>query len=117
MAHNTAFSTNTASQVDRDHEKFVVLALCKGQPSHQLRYDSQLVAFISTVEGTIQAKQDEICRHIHSLTDVASLSHKACLTLALQILDKLPAIPLKLSYHTAICMLLGYYQESYAFQT
>ena len=49
----------------------------------QLRYDSQLAAFISMVEETLQAKRDEIWRHVHNLADAAGLSQDACLTLAL----------------------------------
>ena len=116
MAHNAAFSTDTANQMDKDCKK----SLCQLHAgadqawkdtndvifSHQLRYDSKLVAFISTAEGTLQAKWDENWRCVHNLADAASLPHEACLTLALQILDKLPTIPLDLSYHTAISMML-----------
>ena len=126
MAHNAAFSTIAANQPDKDHEKFLCQFCAEANQawkdkndvifSHQLRYDSQLVAFISTAEGTLQAKWDEIWSHIHSLANAASLPHEACLTLALQILDKLPTLPLDLSYHTAIPRMLAYCLETYAFQ-
>ena len=85
--------------------------------SHMPRYDSQLVAFISTAEGTLQAKCDEIWRHIHSLTDTANISHRTCLPLALQTLDQLPAIPWDLSFHVGISLMFAYSPESYNFQT
>ena len=126
MAHNAAFSTIAANQPDRDHKKFLRQFCTEADQawkdtndvifSHQLRYDSKLVASISTAEGTLQAKWDEIWSHIHSLAEVAGLPHEACLNLALQILDKLPTLPLDLSYHTAICRMLAYCPESYAFQ-
>ena len=127
MACNAAFSTDTANQMDRDHNKSLCQLHTEADQawkdtndvisSHQLRYDSQLAAFISTAEGTLQAKLDEIWGCIHSLADVASLLHKACLTLAWQILDKLPTIPLDLFYCTAIPKMLTYCIESYTFQT
>ena len=126
MAHNTAFSAVTANQLDGDHEKFLCQFHAEANQawkdmndvifSHQLKYDSQLVVFISTAEGTLQAKRDKIWSHVHSLVDMASLPHEACLTLALQILDKLPTPPLDLSYCTAIPRMLAYCLESYAFQ-
>ena len=61
--------------------------------SHLLKYDTQLAAFISTTEGTLQAKCDEIWRHVHRLMDTANIPHRICLPLALQTLDQLPAIP------------------------
>ena len=51
------------------------------------------------------------------LADMAGVSHNACLGLALQALDKLPTIPIDLSYHTLIPMMLAYGPESYAYQT
>ena len=84
--------------------------------SHQLKYDAQLAAFITTAEGTLQAKQDEIWSHVHSIMEAAGLPNKACLSLALQILEKLPTLPLDLSYRTAIPRKLAYCPESYAFQ-
>ena len=123
MACNAAF-TVIANQLDC--EKFLCQFRAEADQawkdtndiifSHLLRYDSQLVAFISTAEGTFQAKRDEIWSHIHSLADAASIPHKACLTLALQILNKLPTIPLDFSYCTAIPMMLAHCPESYAFQ-
>ena len=64
----------------------------------------------------LQAKWDEIWSCIHSIVQVAGLPNKTCLALALQILDKLPTLPLDLSYHTAILKMLALCPESYAFQ-
>ena len=50
------------------------------------------------------------------MMEAAGIPNKACLTLALQILDKLPTLPLDLSYCTAIPRILAYCLESYAFQ-
>ena len=87
MACNAAFSAITADQPDRDRKKF----LCQFQTEvdqawkdtndvifcHQLRYDAKLVAFITTAEGTLQAKGDEILSCIHIITEVAGLPNKA----------------------------------------
>ena len=85
--------------------------------SHLLKYDTQLAVFISITEGTLQAKCDEIWRHIHSLADTANIPHRICLPLALQTLDQLPAIPWDLSYHAGISLMFAYGPESYDFQT
>ena len=126
MAHNAAFSAIAANQPDGDHKKFLHQSHVEADQvwkdtndvifSHQLKYDAQLAAFITTAKGTLQAKQDKIWSHIHSIIEVASLPNKACLTLALQILDKLPTLPLDLSYHTAILRMLVYCLESYVLQ-
>ena len=84
---------------------------------HLLKYDTQLAAFISAAEGTLQAKHDEIWRHIHSLMDTANIPHRICLPLALQTLDQLPAIPWEFSYHAGIPLMFTYGPESYDFQT
>ena len=93
MAHNAAFSTITANQPEGDHEKFLPQFCTEADQaqkdmndvifSHQIKYDAQLAAFITTAEGTLQVKWDEILSHIHSITEVAGLPNKACLTLAL----------------------------------
>ena len=117
MAHNATFSAITANQPDGDCEEFLCQFHEANQAwkdmndvifSHQLKYDAQLVVFIITAEGTLQAKWDEIWSHIHSIMEVAGLPSKACLSLALQILDKLPTLPLDLSYHTAILRMSAY---------
>ena len=108
MARNAAFSTITANQPDGDCKKFHAEADQEWKDmndiifSHQLKYDAQLGAFITAAEGALWANQDKIWSHIHSIAEVAGLAKKACLTLALQILDKLPTLPLDLSYHTTI---------------
>ena len=126
MACIAAFSAITANESDVDCKKFLHQSCAEANQawkdmndvifSHQLEYDAQLAAFITTVEGTFQAKWDEIWSCIHSITEVAGLPYKACLTLALQILDKLPTLPLDLFYCTAIPRMLAYCPESYAFQ-
>ena len=85
--------------------------------NHQLRYDGQLVAFISHAERALHEKRNKVWECVHRLTDMAGISHNACLGLALQVLDKLPTIPKDLSYHTLIPMMLAYGPESYAYQT
>ena len=65
IAHNAAFSTSTANQPDGDREKFLHQFCAEANQvwkdtndiifSHQLKYDVQLVAFITTAEGTLQA--------------------------------------------------------------
>ena len=69
------------------------------------------------MEGTFQAKRDEIWRCIHSLADTANIPDRICLPLVLQTLDQLPAIPWDLSYCAGISLMFTYGPESYNFQT
>ena len=90
MAHNAAFSTITANQTDQKHQHSLCQFCTEADQawkdtndvifSHQLRYDSQLAAFISTTEKTLQTKWDEIWRCVHNIAEVAGLSPDACLT-------------------------------------
>ena len=92
-ACNAAFSAITANQPDRDCKQFLGQFHTEADQawkdmnyiifSHQLKYDAQLAAFITTGEGTLQVKWDEIWSHIHSIVEVAGLPNKAHLTLAL----------------------------------
>ena len=61
--------------------------------SHLLRYNSQLVGFITSVEDTLCDKCEEIWRCIHSLAETANISPQTSLALALQTLNWLPTIP------------------------
>ena len=49
--------------------------------------------------------------------DVAGVPNNTCLSLALQVLNKLIMVPIDLSYHTLIPMMLAYGPKSYAYQT
>ena len=127
MAHSAAFGIATATQTDEECESSMCRLCTKANQawkdvnevifSHLLKYDTQLVLFISAAEGTLQAKCDEIWRCIHSLADTANIPHWICLPLAHQILDQLPAIPWDLSYCTGIPLMFAYGPESYNFQT
>ena len=75
------------------------------------------MAFISNAKATVQEKQSEIWRCVYSLTDVAGLPQNSCLDLALKILNQFPTIPLDLSYHTPIPMMITYAPESNAYET
>ena len=85
--------------------------------NHQLHYDGQLMAFISNTERSLQEKWDEVWECVRRLADMAGVSHDACLGLTLQVLDKLPTIPIDLSYHMPIPTMLAYGPESYTYQT
>ena len=76
--------------------------------SHLLQYDSQLMVFISMAEDALQAKRDEIWRHITSLTDTANITPYSGLTLVLQTLDQLPSIPWDLSYCASIPLMFAH---------
>ena len=90
MARNAAFSAIAANKPDEDRKKFLCQFCAETDQawkdtndvifSHQLKYDAQLAAFITTAEGTLQAKQDEIWNHIHSIAEADGLPNKACLT-------------------------------------
>ena len=85
--------------------------------SHLLRYSSQLVGFITSVEDTLQDKCEEIWRCVHGLAETANISPQISLALALQTLDWLPTIPWDLSYHVGIPMMLTYGLELYELQS
>ena len=85
--------------------------------SHLLRYDYQLVGFITSAEGTLQDKCEEIWRCIHSLAETTNISPQTSLALALQILDWLPTTPWDLSYHAGIPMMFAYGPELYELQS
>ena len=127
MAQNAVYSNLPGCQaLDKKHEE-TLQQLCAETDkawkdtinvmfNNQLQYDAQLAAFISNAKRTLQ-KWDEVWGCIHRLADVAGVPHEACLSLALQVLKKLPTIPMDLSYCTLIPMMLAYGPESYAFQT
>ena len=112
MAHSATYGIATATQTDEEQESSMCRLCFEANQawkdanevifSHLLKYDTQLVAFISAAQGTLQAKCDEIWRCVHSLADTTNIPHRICLPLALQTLDQLPAIPWDLSYHAGI---------------
>ena len=128
MAQNVAYSILPHGQaLDKKHEGILQQLNMEADKAwkdtnnvvfnHQLQYDVQLVAFISNAKRTVQEKWDEVWECIHRLADVADIPHEACLGLILQVLNKLPTIPMDLSYHMPIPMMLAYGLESYTFQT
>ena len=127
MAHSATFGIAIATQTDEEWDSSMCRLCIEANQawkdatevifSHLLKYDTQMAAFISATEGTLQAKCDEIWRHVHSLMDTAKIPHRICLPLALQTLDQLPAIPWDLSYHTGIPLMFTYSPELYNFQT
>ena len=70
MARSATFGVATATQTDQEHESTLCRLRIEANQawrdanevifSHLLKYDSQLAAFISAAEGTLQAKCDEI---------------------------------------------------------
>ena len=128
MAQNTVYSVLSVGQTwDKKHEETLQQLCTKANKAwkdtndlvfqHQLHYDEQLTAFISDAERTLQEKQDEVWGHVHRLVNVAGVPHDACIGLAFQVLNKLPTIPIDLTYHMPIPMMLAYGPESYAYQT
>ena len=125
MACSTTFGIATATQTDEEHKSSMGRLRAKANQawkdaievicSHLLKYDTRLVAFISAAEGTLQAKSDEVWRHVNSLADTANIPHRIYLPLALQTLDQLSAIPWDLSYHTGIPLMFTCGRESYDF--
>ena len=128
MAQNAAYSILPDDQTwDKKHQKTPQQLCTKADKAwkdtndlvfnYQLHYDCQLATFISNSKRFHQEKWDEVWECVHKLVDMAGVSHDACLGLALQVLDKLPTIPIDLSYCTPIPMMLAYGPESYAYQT
>ena len=74
----------------------------------------QLAGVITSTKKILQEKWDKVWECIHSLTEVAGIPQDVCLHLALQVLKLLPTIPIDLSFHTPIPMMLAYGPESYA---
>ena len=125
MAQNTAYSILPDDQTpNKKHEETLQQLCTKADKAwkdtnnfnHQLHYDGQLAAFISNAERSLQEKWHEVWECVHRIMDVAGVSHDICLGLTLHILDKLPTIPIDLSYCTPIPMMLAYGPESYAYQ-
>ena len=97
MACSITFGVTTATQSGQEYEASLHRLYTEANQawkdandvifSYLLRYDSQLVAFISSAEGTLQAKCEKIWQCIHSLVDTGNIPHRTCLTLALQTLD------------------------------
>ena len=128
MAQNVAYSILPDGQTQDKKQEETLQQLCTEADKawkdtndlvfqHQLHYDEQLTTFISDAERTLQDKQDKVWVCVHRLVDVAGVPHDAYLGLALQVLDKLPTIPIDLTYHTPIPMMLAYGPESCAYQT
>ena len=130
-AWKVVYSTSSALRVgqpqDKKHEETVQQLHAEADKvwkdandlvfQHQLCYDEQLTAFISDTERTIQEKQNEVWGHICQLADMAGIPHNAFLGQALQVLEKLPIIPIDLTYYTPMPMMLAYTPKSYAYQT
>ena len=123
MAYNTAFSPHTRADIDATMLEETRQRICtktdKAQKdTHELvHYDGQLAAFIGDAERNLHKKWGEIWEHICQLTDVEGVSHDACLSLALQVLNKLPIIPIDLTFSTEIPTVMGYCPESCIYQT
>ena len=83
---------------------------------HQLRYNSQLAGFITSTNGTLQAKQDEVWEHMQSPVNTSGMPQEICLCFPLQVLELLPIIPLDISFHAPFPMMLAYSLESYSSQ-
>ena len=125
MAQNVAYSILPEGQTwDEKHEETLQQLYAEAGKAwkdtnklvfnHQLRYDKELLAFIS---NTLQEKWDEVWGHVCKLTDVAGVPHNTCLSLALQVHEKIPMVPIDLYYHMPIPMMLAYGPESYTYQT
>ena len=128
MAQNVAHSILPEGwTLDKKHEETLQQLCAKADKAwkdtndlvfnHQLCYDGELLAFISNAERTLQEKWDEVWGCVHKLVDIAGVPHNTCLILALQVLNKLPTVPIDFSYHTPIPMMLAYGPESDANQT
>ena len=110
MTQNAAYSILPEGQAwDKKHEETLQQLCTKADKgwkdtndlvfNHQLHYDGELLAFIFNAERTLQEKWDEVWEHICKLADVVGVPHDTCLSLALQVLDKFPTVPIDLSYH------------------
>ena len=128
MAQNAAYSILPDGWTqDKKHEETLQQLCAKADKAwkdindlvfnHQLHYDGELLAFISNAERTLWGKWDKVWGHIHKLTGITGVPHDTCLSLALQVLNKLPTMPIDLSYCMPIPMILAYGPESYDYQT
>ena len=77
---------------------------------HLLRYDAELATFISSTKDALKSKW-KIWQCIHSLLGVTNCSPLTCLSLSLQILQRLPGIPWDLSFHVGIPSMFAYGPE------
>ena len=80
--------------------------------NHQLQYDGQLATFLMDTEKALNDMHGEVWDAIHALVESESITYDACLGFALQVLNLLPQIPIDISFHMQIPLIITYCPES-----
>ena len=80
--------------------------------NHQLNYDQQLSALVKETETTLNNMRDQVWVAVHTLAENEGITFNNCLSLALQVLDLLPQIPMDISFQTQIPLTIAYCPES-----
>ena len=80
--------------------------------NHQLQYNWQLSTFLTDMETTLNNMRGNIWATTHALAENEGITFDACLSLALQVLNLLPQIPVDISFQTQIPLTITYCLES-----
>ena len=80
--------------------------------NHQLDYDQRLSAFPKEMETTLNNMRDQVWVALHALAENEGITFNDCLSLALQVLNLLPQIPMDISFQTQIPLTIAYCPES-----
>ena len=80
--------------------------------NHQLNYDQQLSTFLKEKETTLNNMRDQVWVAVRALAKNEGITFNDCLSLALQMLNLLPQIPVDVSFQTQIPLTITYCPES-----
>ena len=80
--------------------------------NHQLQYDGQLATFLTDAEKALNNMCGKVWDAICTLVESESILYDACLGLTLQVLNLLLQIPIDISFHTQIPLIIAYCPES-----
>ena len=80
--------------------------------NHQLQYDRRLATFLTDAEMALNDMQGKVWDAIRALAENEGITFDACLGLALQVLNLLLQIPIDISFHTQIPLIITYCLES-----
>ena len=84
--------------------------------SHLLKYDQLLTDYLADMGTTIQAKREEVWECTWTVVDAIAMSLQAHLSLALDMLERLPTTPTGLAFTSRIPLLMVHSPEALAYQ-
>ena len=80
--------------------------------NHQFDYDRHLATFLKEMEANLSNMRDQVWAAVHALAENEGITFNDCLSLALQVFNLLPQIPMDISFQTQIPLTITYCQES-----